>query len=262
MADNDCNIYITSYYWTNYYCWNLHDDILTISKQTVSISESNLNSDLKTKLRDTIYLNKPLPTTSTTYTYTSFSTQFGVNAQTLYSFVPGTIIRATQYTYSVLGKTSNIVNDHIGIRLSGLKEGDLNTISEFIIDFNWDDEKITIIPYTWKLDAFPEEYSLNSQYWPESETTFQYPSSPQLEQIYAYAKVGDYIKVNEDKYIISAVEDGELTTGSIGHKIITTQNKKIDITAYSMSGGPANRVLEIMMIVKVKPLGLYWEEHE
>ena len=37
---------------------------------------------------------------------------------------------------------------------------------------------------------------------------------------------GNYIKVNEDKYIISAVENGELTSGAIGHKIITTSNKK------------------------------------
>lgn len=220
-----------------------------------------MNSDLKTKLRDTIYLNKPLPTTSTTYTYTSFSTQFGVNAQTLYSFVPGTIIGAAPYTYSVLGKTTDIVSDHIGIRLSGLKKGDLNTISEFIIDFNWDDEKITIIPYTWKLGSFSTEYPLNSQYWPDTKTTFSYPASEEWENIYLNATIGDYISVDDNKYLITSVANASLPPNAEGHKIITTADREIDIIRYSQSGGGgANKLLGLMLLITIDPIG--WEEYE
>lgn len=107
-----------------------------ITRVTISIDDSHLNSSLKAKLRDSIQLNSDFQNTKVTYTYTAFNNKFGISAQNLYSFIPGAIIKTLTKTYAVSGVTNNIVSDHIGIRLSGLEKGDLNTIEEIIIDFN------------------------------------------------------------------------------------------------------------------------------
>lgn len=129
------------------------------------------------------------------------------------------------------------MSDHIGIRLSGVEED-----------------------YTWKLNSFPKEYSLNSQYWPDTKTVFSYPASEEWENIYTNITVGDYITVNNNKYLITskALKDIDNTKKELGHIVITTADREIDIIRYDQSGGGgAHRLLGLMLLITVG-----WEEYE